>query len=363
MINTSPCTPSEAIEIIKALWNINYAVILWGAPGCGKSELVAQLCKEMSAELRDVRLSQKTAADLGGLPALDHERKCTTFYLPDFLIFDNPSTVCFLDELNGADAQTRIAAYGLILERRVGNYTLPAGVKVIAASNRSEDGALAADLSSALNDRFIHLVIEPTAKDWLQWAIANNICREVMAFIQVQQHMLTGTPEMRQADDAIIPSPRSWARVSTIWKTIREKRLREVTISGIVGDSAASEFMTIAEEVAQMATIEKILGTHALDLHRVIPTTLNGLYGLSYSLAAAVTRETLNRIMDVIDALDALKGKKHDGLPMAEVQALAASVVLERALKLKLDCSEHPAFIRFDTKRRKDNHQQLEEAA
>ena len=58
--------------------------------------------------------------------------------------------------------------------------------------------------------------------------------------------------------------------------------------------------------------------------------------------------------MEVVDALDELKGNKHDGLPMADVQALAGSVILERALKLKLDCSEMPAFISFDSKRRRD---------
>jgi hypothetical protein len=163
--------------------------------------------------------------------------------------------------------------------------------------------------------------------------------------------MLTGTPEMRQADNAIMPTPRSWERVSTVWKTIKSRRLREITISGIVGDAVATDFMTIAEEIASMASIEKILETDLVDLHRVIPTTINGLYGLAYALAAAVTKGTLGKIMDVVDALDRLKGHKHDGLPIADIQTLAASVVLERALKLKLDCSEHPAFIRFHEKR------------
>jgi MoxR-like ATPase len=113
MINTLSCTPSEAISAINALWPLSYTVMLWGRPGVGKSQLVAQLAKQRNAELRDVRLSQKTAADIGGLPALDHQNRQTTFYLPDFLPREDKPGILFLDELPGADEQTRIAAYVL----------------------------------------------------------------------------------------------------------------------------------------------------------------------------------------------------------------------------------------------------------
>jgi hypothetical protein len=64
---------------------LKLSVMMWGSPGVGKSQLVAELARRREAKLRDVRLSQKTASDIGGLPALDHQNKQTTFYLPDFL--------------------------------------------------------------------------------------------------------------------------------------------------------------------------------------------------------------------------------------------------------------------------------------
>jgi hypothetical protein len=69
-----------------------------------------------------------------------------------------------------------------------------------------------------MNDRLVHLVIEQTAQDWLAWAVENDVAPEVMAFIQVRPDLLTGTAEMRRADNAIMPSPRSWERVSEVWK-------------------------------------------------------------------------------------------------------------------------------------------------
>lgn len=354
MINTQPCTPAEARQTIEALWPLDYSVMLWGPPGCGKSQIVAQLAQDRRAILRDVRLAQKVASDIGGLPALDHDGKRTTFYLPDFLPRENCPGILFLDELPGADEQTRVAAYGLILERRVADWTLPSEWRIVAAGNRPEDGATSCDFGTAMNDRLVHLVIEPTARDWLAWAVDNSICREVMAFIQVRPDLLQGTPEMRRDDHAILPSPRSWERVSRIYAGVRAKRPRELAVCGVVGDGVAQEFLAVAEEIAHMASVEKILATPRGELHRVIPTTIGGLYGLAYALAASVDGARLGAIMEVIDALDVLDGSAHDGLPMADVQALAGSVVLERALKLKLDCGEHPAFISFDAKRRGD---------
>lgn len=356
MINTMSCMPSEAIAAINALWPLGYAVMLWGRPGVGKSQLVAQLAQQRDAELRDVRLSQKTASDIGGLPALDHQHKQTTFYLPDFLPREDKPGILFLDELPGADEQTRIAAYGLILERRVAHWTLGAQWRIIAAGNRPEDGAFSCEFGTALNDRLVHLVIEPTAQDWLAWAVGNGIAPEVMAFIQTRPDLLTSTPEMLRADHAIMPSPRSWERVSQVWNNCIGKREREVLICGLVGDAVAHEFLTVADEIKHLASVAQITATPRRQLHKVIPTKINGLYGLAYALAASVNAVTLSPIMSVVDALNELRGTAHNGLPLADIQTLAGSLVLERALKLGLDCGDDPAFLSFDEKRRGDQH-------
>jgi hypothetical protein len=360
MINTISCTPSEAISAINALWPLKLSVMFWGSPGVGTSGLVAELARRREAKLRDVRLSQKTASDIGGLPALDHQNKQTTFYLPDFLPREDEPGILFLDELPGADEQTRIAAYGLILERRVSNWVLGDNWRIIAAGNRPEDGAISCDLGTAMNDRMVHLVIEPTAQDWLAWAMENNIAPEVMAFIQVRPDLLIGSAEMRRADHSITPSPRSWERVSEVWKTRIGKREREILICGLLGDSTAHEFLTVADELKYLASVEKIITTPRRQLHKVIPATMGGLYGMAYALAASVNAENLSEIMSVVDALDELSGSAHNGLPLADVQTLTGSLVLDRALKLGLDCGDDPAFIRFDEKRRGD-HRALEQ--
>jgi hypothetical protein len=77
---------------------------------------------------------------------------------------------------------------------------------------------------------------------------------------------------------------------------------------------------------------------------------------MAYALAASVNARNLSKIMDVVNALDELPGSSHNGAPLADIQTLTGSLVLERALKLGLDCGDDPAFIRFDEKRRGDHH-------
>jgi hypothetical protein len=159
-----------------------------------------------------------------------------------------------------------------------------------------------------------------------------------------------------------MPSPRSWERVSDVWKNCIGKREREILICGLVGDSTAHEFLTVADELKRLASVEKIINTPRPQLHRVIPATINGLYGMAYAMAASVNAGNLSKIMNVVNELDELRSSSHNGLPLADVQTLTGSLVLERALKLGLDCGDDPAFIRFDEKRRGD-HRALEQGS
>jgi MoxR-like ATPase len=215
MINTMTCSPSEAISAINALWPLKLSVMLWGSPGVGKSGLVSELARRREAKLRDVRLSQKTASDIGGLPALDHQNKQTTFYLPDFLPREDEPGILFLDELPGADEQTRIAAYGLILERRVANWTLGDQWRIIAAGNRPEDGAISCDLGTAMNDRLVHLVIEPTAQDWLAWAVENDVANSntlPRSRRSSRRHAASCTRSFRRRSTGYTGWPTPWPR-------------------------------------------------------------------------------------------------------------------------------------------------------
>ena len=63
--------------------DVRLAVMLWGAPGVGKSSIVAQVAAAHDLEFIDVRLSQLAPTDLRGLPVA--EDGVAKWFAPEFL--------------------------------------------------------------------------------------------------------------------------------------------------------------------------------------------------------------------------------------------------------------------------------------
>ena len=301
-INTITSNPSRIKEClrttIKSPILSKKASWIWGGPGQGKSQIVAQLAREFNYKLFDIRLTTKDSTDLTGLPYLHEETKKTIYYIPEFFPSEKElesegykGGIIFLDELSSAEQRIQVAAYELCLDRRVGNYKLPDNVVVIAAGNRIEDRAIAYDLTSAISDRFIHYVINISAQDWLPWAEANNIHRSVLIMIKTKPEFLNGGfSESIENDNKINPSPRSWATVSDVMYEVKEDFVRKAMINGILGTGAAQEFFFVIEELGSLLPMSEYIALGLAEdekaIQEVLPTTLPALYGLGYSLPA-----------------------------------------------------------------------------
>ena len=125
-------SPNEAKAAIRKCFKIQRPVFLWGPPGIGKSDIVKQIAEETEREVIDVRLSLWEPTDIKGIPFYNSSSNSMEWAPPIELPQDPDSTaVLFLDELNSAAPATQAAAYQLVLNRRVGKYTLPKGVLVL----------------------------------------------------------------------------------------------------------------------------------------------------------------------------------------------------------------------------------------
>src|SRR5205807_8790447 len=120
---------------LGALVSTRRPVYLWGRPGVGKSSLVRQAAAVLGLGLVDVRATLLDPVDLRGLPRLvgDAAVWCPPAFLPK-----TGEGVLFLDELAQAPPLVQAACLQLVLDRRVGEYELPSGWAVVAASNRAE---------------------------------------------------------------------------------------------------------------------------------------------------------------------------------------------------------------------------------
>src|ERR1051325_1801198 len=88
-----------------------------------------------------------------------------------------------LEEFNSAPPSVMGAAYQLVLDRRLGDYIVPAGVTLLAMGNRDKDKGVTYRVPKPLANRFIHLEMEPNAEDWCQWAIDQRLHADVVGYI------------------------------------------------------------------------------------------------------------------------------------------------------------------------------------
>ena len=223
-------TPTQLKNYLNRLvsQNIKISTMIWGAPGIGKSSIVAQITQEHQIDFVDVRLSQLAPTDLRGLPVA--EDGISKWYPPEFLPREGKG-ILFLDELNMAPPALQGVAQQLILDRRVGSYVVPENWYVWAAGNRKEDRAAVFDMPAPLANRFLHLEVEADFESFKVYALEQRVHEQIIAFLSFRSTLLHHLVPQQPA----WCSPRSWVMASQL-------HYAGLDIASAVGEGAAAEF-------------------------------------------------------------------------------------------------------------------------
>ena len=202
-------TISQAKEIVHCL-AATQSVILFSAPGVGKSDAIRQCAESAGLECKSLLGTQIAPEDVSGIPRIIGER--SVFCPPRVLLPERAEKFClFLDELPACTPDIQKAFYSLLLERRIGEYKLPEGTWVVSAGNRLEDRSLVQDISSALMNRLIVLNLKVSTQEWLIWAAKNGIRQEIISYITFNpQALQRNVPQVA----APFSTPRAWAALS-----------------------------------------------------------------------------------------------------------------------------------------------------
>lgn len=333
------------------------ASMLWGTRGVGKSSIVRQVATHFGVPLVDLRLTTIEPVDLRGAIYADDVRGQTVWFPPEFLPTpQQPDGILFLDELTAADQRLQISAYSLILDRRVGNYALPAGWAVIAAGNASFHGALSHDMGTALADRMFHFNVQTAIDAFLAHAVTAGFAPEVMAYLKIRPDKLDDTEAQLANDHLIGSSPRGWEDVSNVLKSSLPFQTKRIFVQGRLGAANAAEFFGVLREIEAGADVLRLLASRpGADTAALLPTTLDGLYGLIYGLlAAALDADTLSRALEIVEQLSEVRGAAP--LPLREIQTLAMELLMQKALSSMFETAilDSPVYLRYLERRRRD---------
>jgi len=286
---------SSAISnALRVLVSARQPAFLWGGPGIGKSAVIRQLAAALSMPLRDIRALLLDPVDLRGLPFLGNDGR-SKWATPEFLPQDG-SGILFLDELNAAPAMVQASCYQLVLDRKLGEYTLPAGWSIIAAGNRDSDRAVTTRMPTPLRNRFVHLEFEVDMQEWSEWAIQAGVRPEVIAFLRFRSELLNAFDR----DANAFPSPRSWEFVSRILESQPEPSIEHELFAGAVGSGAATEFSAFLRMFRELPNIDAIL----VNPHKEpVPENAAAQYAVASALAHRASDTNLDRIGVYLDRM------------------------------------------------------------
>lgn len=236
-------------DMLVRTYGANIPIMIWGAPGIGKSTVVRASAKRiaeshkeefldwnsLSAAQRkalatstdntgkfiyaDCRLSQYDPSDwaMPWVQSVDVDMVWAPSQVLRAFAVPGTSGMMFLDELPQAMPAVQNAAYQIILDRGYKDICFQ-NIRMVAAGNRSADGGNQYAFAPALANRLTHVELtSPYGKDWVaSWARDHEIHPLICAFIGARPDNLyedTGKTENRRYAWA---SPRSWEMASKL---------------------------------------------------------------------------------------------------------------------------------------------------
>ncbi len=319
MSTVTTVTPKQAGELILDVMRAGHVPMLTSSPGLGKSSIAKAIAKLHNLLVIDVRLSQCDPTDLGGFPAVDLKAGKASYLpmnmfpvagdelprhlddqgqpMPVDLDGNGKDRNCYdgwlllLDEFNSAPTSVQAAAYKIVLDKKVGMHNLHKRVMIMCAGNLATDKAIVNRLSTAMQSRLIHLELEKSHTDWMDWAATAGIDYRVTSFLNFKKEAL----HQFSADhsDKTFPCPRTWEFLSDIIKPFPEIGIDKAPlVMGTIGEGMGTEFTTFCAIFDELPTMKEILQNPQsviLPTQPAIQFAITGLVANSFTAANAAT--------------------------------------------------------------------------
>jgi hypothetical protein len=277
-------SPNGAKKSIIRAFKKKRPIFMWGPPGIGKSDIIHQIGVNMEALVIDIRLSLWEPTDIKGIPYYAANDNVMAWAppqeLPDAeLASKHKWIILFLDEMNSAAPAVQAAAYQLILNRKIGQYTLPDNVLIVAAGNREADKGVTYRMPAPLANRFVHLELAVDFDDWFAWAVENKIHNDVVGYLTFAKKDLYDFDP--KSPSRSFSTPRSWSFVYELLDDDDDEQTTTDLVSGAVGEGLAVKFMAHRKVAASMPNPTDILAGKVKELKT---KEISAMYSLTVSL-------------------------------------------------------------------------------
>jgi hypothetical protein len=291
--------PSQLIQALNSLLGQRLSCFIWGATGVGKSNIVGQIAAMRKEQLCDIRAVLLDSVDLRGLPRIKGDK---TIWVPPAFLPREGTGILFLDELPSAPQMVQAACYQLVLDRKLGEYTLPDGWSVIAAGNPAGEKGVHFAMPRPLRNRFIHLSLEPDLDEWCLWGL-QKVRHDIVAFLRFRRELFF---QPGQPADNAWTSPRTWEMASNALDGLiasgASKEVVFAVLSGTIGEGTAGEFTAFMDMLNTLPSIDAILLN---PLSAPVPTGPSQRIAVSTGLGRVITPQSIGKALAYLKRLPA----------------------------------------------------------
>jgi len=292
-------TPSELLEILYYYIKNKQPVLIKGAPGIGKTDIVKQIGKKLNANVLISHPVVSDPTDYKGMPAIVNDR---AEFLPfgdlRALIEADKLTIAFLDDVGQAPAVVQASLMHLLLSRAINGKAISDHVTFIAATNRKQDKAGVSGILEPVKSRFATILeLEPDLTDWCCWAIKNKMPFQLIAFIRFKPSFLMDfKPSMDITNSSC---PRTIANVGYAMNGGLPESCYYPSFCGSAGQGFATEFIAFLKLMNNLPDIDEAIANPE---KAVIPAIdkIDILHAYSSALAQRTTEKNIDKVMKLI---------------------------------------------------------------
>lgn len=326
----------QTAELIEAIGD-KVTILAQGEMGIGKSSILKTLQKKLGKENYHFCYGDMTTKDVGDflvpkIRTIDGVEVCSFIPNEEFgFHFDKP-VVVMLDEIGKSSKAVMNACLRLMLERKLGIYSLPVGSIVFATTNLATEGIGDMLPPHARNRVTVVKVAKPSADEWIEnYALDNGVLPEVILTAKQFPQMFQSFEDLKDPkDNEYIYDPRS-PRPAFVTHRSMEKASEIIAHTKQFGDEVVSH--ALIGTIGQRATYDMMamvkLANDLEDWDTIIknpekarvPDSPSAICMLVYSAVQRVDKESVNAWIKYMNRL----GK--------EAQALFATSVMRVSSK------------------------------
>lgn len=294
--------PRDLQIVIKLAIDNRCNLILSGAPGIGKTEIVKQAIKDLGHDSLISHPVTHDPTEYKGLGFPSEDRKSAEFLpygsLKRMIEAIAPLVVVF-DDAGQASTAVQAAMMQVIQERNIDGKKISDHVRFILCTNRKTDKAGVSMMIEPLKGRATIIELDVNDDDWRTWAACNGMPPELLAFSKLRPQMLFDFKPT--ADMTNSCTPRNWERVGRWQNGGLPKHLEYEVFKGCNGEQFAAEYSAFLKTFRDMPDPTEWITNPGKDL----PTEESVKYALAAALSYMANPKNAAAIFSVAMRMDA----------------------------------------------------------